>query len=359
MLILNISIQSFNQKHLILNKDINKLMIEKYITEMEALGKSPASIENLRCTFKKFEQIKPLDEMTKDDLIMFFKNCKGSENSKRLYMSQIKKFYKYCGKDELVNWIKLPRIKEKRMDVLVPEDIDKLIEATINPYWKAYIAFAFETGGRFEEMRELHWRDIKDDCSQVNIMTQKTSAGLRIIPLRMSLNYIMNLKLQVNASKDDIVFPISEVRALEVLKEIAAKAGIKKKVHPHAFRHACATYLVETGQQEAKIRYQLGWTQTSPMIARYQHLRNDILINDESGKPKTQTIKAAENTIGELKTKMLVQEEENRDLKKRLERLEAYIADQERAVIATDEPNERYSEQQIKSMIEAVKAGNA
>jgi len=294
-------------------------MIKEYISEMEALGRSQASIDSVKYTMQKLEKFKPLDKITKDDLLQFFKNFEGTDNTKRLYMGQIKKFYKYCKKDELIDWIRLPKVREKRMEVLTIEDINKLIEATINPYWKAYISFAFETGARFGEIQALKWKDIPD-CIVANIMTEKTNAGLRRIPLRMSNTYLMNLKLQINATKDDIIFPLSECRTLQVLNEIAKNASIDKHVHPHAFRHACATYLVEKGTQEALIRKWCGWTPTSPMIARYQHLADDILINN-TDKKVVGEIKPAENKIGELQSKILIMEDINTDNQKKIETL--------------------------------------
>ncbi len=81
-------------------------MLEVYLTEMKAIGRSPASIDSVRYTLQKLEKFKPLHQITKNDLIEFFTKFEGSEQSKSLCMGQIKKFYKYCKKDELVDWIK-------------------------------------------------------------------------------------------------------------------------------------------------------------------------------------------------------------------------------------------------------------
>jgi integrase/recombinase XerD len=44
----------------------------------------------------------------------------------------------------------------------------------------------------------------------------------------------------------------------QIVKAIAKKAGITKKVHPHLLRHTIATYLLEHGMALEKIQMFLG-----------------------------------------------------------------------------------------------------
>jgi len=55
------------------------------------------------------------------------------------------------------------------------------------------------------------------------------------------------------------------------LKELAAKARIKKRITPHALRHARATHLAKI-LTEAQMKEFFGWTQSSEMAAVYVHL---------------------------------------------------------------------------------------
>jgi integrase len=286
-------------------------MKNQYITEMEALSKAKGTIDSFKYTFLALERAtgKTAEEITKNDLIEYYKNFKGTDNSKRLSMGIIKKFYIHYKKDELVSWIKLKGIKEKRIDILTVDDINKLIESSVSPYWKAWISLAFEIGARFGEIHELKWNNISEDCTSVEILTQKTSAGLRRIPLRMSTNYLMNYKIQVNKTKNDSVFYYGECATLQYLKELAKKADLGKKIYPHLFRHSCATYLCQIGMQEAKIRYMLGWTPQSNMIAKYQHLGNDILFTDD--KKEIPMIISGKNKMGEFQTKFEELSEQN------------------------------------------------
>lgn len=56
-----------------------------------------------------------------------------------------------------------------------------------------------------------------------------------------------------------------------MLKELALKAGIRKRVYPHLFRHSRATHLA-SHLTEAQMKQYFGWTQSSRMASTYVHL---------------------------------------------------------------------------------------
>ncbi len=55
------------------------------------------------------------------------------------------------------------------------------------------------------------------------------------------------------------------------LHKIARRAGLKKPVNPHNFRHSRATYLAQF-LTEAQMKEYFGWVRDSDMAARYVHL---------------------------------------------------------------------------------------
>jgi phage FluMu protein Com len=56
-----------------------------------------------------------------------------------------------------------------------------------------------------------------------------------------------------------------------MLKRVANKAGIRKKVNPHIWRHARATFLANK-LTEQQLKHLFGWKQSSTMAATYVHL---------------------------------------------------------------------------------------
>jgi integrase/recombinase XerD len=55
----------------------------------------------------------------------------------------------------------------------------------------------------------------------------------------------------------------------KLLKNLGMKAGIKKTVHPHSFRHGRLTELANMGVSEMKLRLFAGWTKQSAMPETY------------------------------------------------------------------------------------------
>ena len=65
--------------------------------------------------------------------------------------------------------------------------------------------------------------------------------------------------------------PITYSTISKLIKKIAKKAGIKKRVHAHLFRHSRATFLAQY-LTEAQLSHYLGWVQGSNMASIYVHL---------------------------------------------------------------------------------------
>ena len=84
----------------------------------------------------------------------------------------------------------------------------------------------------------------------------------------------------------------------KVLKQTARKAGIEKRVNPHAWRHARATFLANK-LTEQQLKHLFGWGQSSDMAATYVHLSGrdvDDALLAVYGKKK----RVEENDKGEL-----------------------------------------------------------
>ncbi len=259
--------------------------LERYIAEMEANGLARNTIVSQESILKRLDKYKSLDTITIDELKAYFKKLKTemTESSFALHQIVIKKFYITIDKEELVSWIKKIKPKEtlKSDDILSTDDINKMLEATDSHYYKAFIAFLYETGCRFSEAHALKYKDfIETDAGMiVNISTKKSDAGFRKTILPFSSQYIRNLKAYLSAKPEDIVFSVGNWASNDMLSKIATKAGITKAANCNKFRHAQATAMVQIGYNEAIIRKKLGWSQTSGMIARYQHLNDEDVID--------------------------------------------------------------------------------
>lgn len=329
---------------------MSKALIEGYTAELKARNQSVKSINAYRQLLTDLETIAPLETYTKDNLIKYFNNLttrssitkkngklaqppvKPQASTIQLKQKLSQKFFRDQGRPEVIAWIKNRKLPEKLKDtdILTDSEVNLLIETAKTYYSKALIAFLYDTGCRINEAMKLTYADlhqIKDVGVVVHIPTSKTAAGYRKTVLTYSDVLIRNLETYTERKQSDKIFCQSYSNNARLIKETAREARLEKKVTAHRFRHAHATELVRNGTQEAVIRKELGWSATSPMIARYQHLNDDDVINsklEKAGKKKPEDKPQAEirqpeavNVITQAK-KLSRVEEENRQLREQL-----------------------------------------
>jgi site-specific recombinase XerD len=252
---------------------------------------------------------KPFDEVTKDDTISFIdykrdnrKKCKEKRGCSKStifgYKTTLKSFYKwfYDSDDypKIVSWMKcvMPKNKLKPKDILTKKEISKIIKATAKGRDRALVHLLYESGSRAGELLNLKIGDVTFDeygalidlkgktgerTVQVVTCVPDLKAWLNSHPYRND----ENAPLFMSFSRSNYGDGLSLVTLSSILHSTAKKAGIypKKKVNPHAFRHARATHL-GSKLTEHEQRLFFGWAPDSVMPSRYTHLSHNQ-VNDK------------------------------------------------------------------------------
>ncbi len=122
------------------------------------------------------------------------------------------------------------------------------------------------------------------------VLVQGGKTGSRRIPLISSVPYLVQwLSLHPQRDSPEALVWISvgtlhhgEQLAYgtvhKLLKELAEKAGVKKRINPHSFRHARATHLAASRKfKNPQLCQFFGWGMNSRMPGVYFHLSGDEL----------------------------------------------------------------------------------
>lgn len=264
----------------------------------QANGLSPATRSNNLIHLKSFCNVvsKPFKKVKKKEIRDFLaKRSKeieeGSLNQAKI---TLKKFYKWLnGKEKYppkVNWISTTQKnnngKLKSEDLISREELEKMVSVCDSCRDKALVYLLYETGCRRSEFLNLDVGDVSFDEYGAKVQIKKSKTEPRNV--RILGSAVISLKKWLNQHKDKnkddapLFYSFSpknygeRLKCFGLLKRIAKRAGIKKKIYPHLFRHSKATELAKKGYNEMVIRKFFGWAKNSNMTAIYVNLSKDL-----------------------------------------------------------------------------------
>lgn len=212
-------------------------------------------------------------------------------------ISGIKSFYKYCLLENIctadpTTLLEAPKLKRALPDVLSFEEIENIIhqidrstpEGERN---KAILETMYSCGLRVSEVVNLKISQLYLDVGFIRVLGKGDKE--RLVPIGSAalkqINFYKNqvrVHIQVQKGNEDILFlnkrgaKLSRVMIFYIIKEMAMKAGIKKTVSPHTFRHSFATHLVEGGADLRAVQEMLGHASITTTEI-YTHLDREFL----------------------------------------------------------------------------------
>ena len=239
---------------------------------------------------------KDLKDLEKEDIkkiVALINRRYKSEWTKHGFRVTLKKFYKWLEGDgeeypDKVKWLKTSTKNDKNglPEILTKEEVKKIISCASKIRDKALISFLYESGCRVSELLNIKIGDMEFDDYGVRVkVVGKT--GERIIRLVGCIPHL-NLWLEHHPHKDKNSYlwvsvgqknsgkRITYQTVAKLVKKLAEKAGIEKKIHPHTFRHTRATHMASDGRINNAIMCQyFGWSQNSDMPSVYFHLSGE------------------------------------------------------------------------------------
>lgn len=206
-----------------------------------------------------------------------------SQNSLIEVKKALRKFFKWYGKPELVNWFTLGEAKCKLSpsDLLTEDEFNQLIKACYNSRDRAMISLFYECGPRPGELASMRVRDVEFDQFGARVFFPESKTFSRPFRIIYSVSYLAAWLKDYGGEGDQPLFPVLIERRKgqplkyddinKQLKKIAKRAGLTKRIYPYIFRHTAATRYLKL-YSEAIAEKLMGWSPGSKNKKKYNHL---------------------------------------------------------------------------------------
>lgn len=222
---------------------------------------------------------------------------KISERTQARWISSIKSFFKFLLEEEIrednpATLLEGPKLGLYLPDTLSTEDIERItksidISTDLGIRNQCMVEVLYGCGLRVSELIDLKISDI--NFKEGFIKVEGKGKKIRFVPLakytsKLIKNYIENVRInnKINKKYEDILFlnsrgsAMSRVIVFIIIKELAEKAGIRKNISPHTFRHSFATHLLQNGADLRFIQEMLGHSSITTTEI-YTHLKTEEL----------------------------------------------------------------------------------
>lgn len=274
------------KSYLKIERSLSANSVEAYIDDV---GKLAAYAE---------EHAKGLESLLLDDLQDFLRSLDGmAGSSQSRVISGIKAFYKFLLLENYIasspaDLLETPRIKRKLPVFLTVDEIDKMCALIDRSTYEGernlvMIETMYSCGLRVSELVSLKISDLHFSEGFISVIGKGDKQ--RLVPvsnhaMRLINDYRQKHRVHIDVKKnnEDFLFlnkrgtPISRQMVFYIIKDLAAKAGIRKKLSPHTLRHSFATHLVEGGADLRAIQEMLGH-ESITTTEIYTHLSREYL----------------------------------------------------------------------------------
>jgi site-specific recombinase XerD len=251
---------------------------------------SPESIKNYVSCLGKFLHYfgnvatKP-NEISAEQIKKFLSEFKEA-NTHKGYLCAIKLFYSKVGNQpNKLDRVEYPKQSKKLPIVLSVDEIQKMFNVCENLKHKVILSLLYSCGLRVSELINLKWNHIDRSRMIINIIAAKGNKDRQVmlvhtlIPLLES--YYRQYKSKEYVLNGQFTNQYSDRSVGEVVKQLATKAGINKRVYTHLLRHCSFTHMVESGTDINLVQRLAGHSNVKTTNL-YLHTSHNLISNISS-----------------------------------------------------------------------------
>ncbi|MBJ7598120.1 MAG: hypothetical protein DLM67_09550 [Candidatus Nephthysia bennettiae] len=279
-------------------------LVGDYLEHVRANGRSVATVSQYRFALSVFlrfcqeEGLEAPDQVTRRVIDRYSAWLREQPGAKGRHLSDVSVNTYLRSLNLLLAWLteqgqlrqvraKTQKPEPKPMEVLSQGEIEAMVRAASSPRDRLIVRVLAETGCRLGELIGLRVGDLVAQDGQ-HFLYLRGKTGERWVAIRRDLYrqlvaYISGGR-PGRASEEEPIFlaqrrrdgkhePLTPSGVQQLIRYLAQEAGIKKRVHPHLFRHTYGTEFIVQGGDSVMLAKILGHRSLSMINTVYAHPR--------------------------------------------------------------------------------------
>lgn len=278
------------KQYLKLEKSLSDNTVDAYLTDLDKLL-AYLTLENINILDVRLENLEDFSAGLHDIGI--------HPRSQVRILSGIRSFYRFLIMEDYLEsdpteLLESPQTGFKLPEVMTVEEIDLLIgsidrgtkEGQRN---RAILETLYSCGLRVSELCNLKLSELYFEEGFIKV--EGKGSKQRLVPIspraikEIRLYFTDRNLMKIKPGFEDFVFisnfgkNISRIMVFHIIKELAERIGLKKKISPHTFRHSFATHLLEGGANLRAIQCMLGH-ESIGTTEIYTHIDRNMLRSE-------------------------------------------------------------------------------
>jgi site-specific recombinase XerD len=256
---------------------------QRYRDDLRLRNKSPRTIETYVLRVRQFAEHfgKSPEQLGPDELRAYQQHLLQRQVSWSMFNQSVcalRFLYNVTlGRPHLITH--LPFAKRPRVlpTVLSPEEVTRLLAAALPGRDRTLLDVAYSCGLRLKELLGLKVRDI-DSARMVLLIRHGKGQKERLVPLSRRLLEVLRAYWRqyrpatwLFPGVNRPTLPLTGGAVQRLCQRTARRAGLSKRIHPHALRHSFATHLLEAGVDLLSVQALLGHSHFNT-TAKYLHV---------------------------------------------------------------------------------------
>lgn len=258
--------------------------IEKYSIDIQLLYQSEATRKNYKSQiwsflnhFKNEPEPKAIDNQKIKAWLLEAKTV----NTVKHRLCALNSFYKHTvGMPSKIQRIPYPKADKKLPIVLSQDEVQRMFDVCENLKHKVILALLYSCGLRVSELINLKWSNIDRSRMVINIIAGKGKKDRQVmlptVLVPLLENYWKAYRTKTFVLSGQFSEQYSERSVGQVMKQLAEKANITKRVYTHLMRHNCFTHMVENGVDINLIQKLAGHNNVKTTMM-YTHISDSLI----------------------------------------------------------------------------------